>query len=97
MTAVTTLPTASASGCAPCRSANSRCPVPISYRRAVPHSPLNVQSARPTLDGYQALFAKAAGGIREVGGFSDREQWRFDWEQSYTRDEWLDQLPTSGA
>jgi hypothetical protein len=36
-------------------------------------------------------------GDDERGGFSDPEQWRFDWEQSYTRDEWLDQLPTSGA
>jgi hypothetical protein len=35
--------------------------------------------------------------MREVGGFSDPEQWRFDWERSYTREEWLDQLPTSGA
>ena len=38
-----------------------------------------------------------AGGIREAGGFSEPEQWRFDWERSYTRDEWLDQLPTTGA
>jgi hypothetical protein len=43
------------------------------------------------------LFTKAADGIRDAGGFSDPEQWRFDWERSYTRDEWLDQLPTSGA
>jgi hypothetical protein len=28
--------------------------------------------------------------------FGEPEQWRFDWEQSYTRDEWLDQLPTQG-
>ncbi len=46
---------------------------------------------------YQPLFAKIADGIREAGGFSDPEQWRFDWERSYTRDEWLDQLPTTGA
>jgi len=32
-----------------------------------------------------------------LGGFTDPEQWRFDWEQSYTRDAWLDQMPTSGA
>jgi hypothetical protein len=31
-----------------------------------------------------------------VGGFSEPEQWRFDWEQPYTRSEWLDQLPTTG-
>lgn len=67
------------------------------YHRVVPDSPFNLQAARQALDAYQMLFAKAAGGIREAAGFSDPEQWRFDWEQSYTRDEWLDQLPTSGA
>ena len=52
---------------------------------------------RPALDAYQALYTKAADGIREAGGFGDPEQWRFDWERSYTRDEWLDLLPTSGG
>jgi SAM-dependent methyltransferase len=72
------------------------------FRRVVPDSPFNArpvsgdQPKRSALDGYQALFAKAIDGIREVGGFGDPEQWRFDWERSYTRDEWLDQLPTSG-
>ena len=27
----------------------------------------------------------------------DPEQCRYDWERSYTRDEWLDQLASSGA
>jgi SAM-dependent methyltransferase len=69
------------------------------YRRVVPDSPFNLSSqlTRSALDSYQPLFAKIADGIREVGGFSDPEQWRFDWEQSYTRDAWLDQMPTHGA
>ena len=69
------------------------------YRRVVPDSPFNLSSqlARSALDAYQPLFAKIVDGIREVGGFSDPEQWRFDWEQSYTRDAWLDQMPTHGA
>ena len=69
------------------------------YRRVVPDSPFNLSSqlTRSALDAYQPLFAKIADGIREVGGFSDPEQWRFDWEQSYTRDAWLDQMPTHGA
>ena len=29
--------------------------------------------------------------------FGDPERWRFDRERSHTRDEWLDELPTSGA
>ena len=67
------------------------------YQRVVPDAPFELRSAGPTLDAYQAPFARAAGGIREVGGFGEPEQWRFDWERTYTRDEWLDQLPTSGA
>ncbi|MFF4778646.1 hypothetical protein ACFY05_38065 [Microtetraspora fusca] len=33
----------------------------------------------------------------ETEQFDDPEQWRFDWEQSYTRDQWLDLLPTTGG
>ncbi|MFG1709961.1 class I SAM-dependent methyltransferase [Nonomuraea sp. M3C6] len=66
------------------------------YRRVMPDSPFNLQATRPALDGYQVLLTKAADGIRQVGGFSEQEQWRFDWQRSYTRDEWLDQMPTQG-
>lgn len=70
------------------------------YERVLPDSPFkfsNLLGKRSALDAYQALFAKIADGIREAGGFGEPEQWRFDWERSYTRDEWLDQLPTQGA
>ncbi|MFC7327924.1 class I SAM-dependent methyltransferase [Marinactinospora rubrisoli] len=67
-------------------------------QRLVPHaSPLNLQeAARRAPEGYRQMFASATKKIRAVGGFSDPEQWRFEWEQSYTRDEWLETLPTSG-
>lgn len=69
------------------------------YRRVVPDSPLNVgaQLTRPALDIYQEMLTKAADGIREAGAFGDPERWRFDWQRSYTRDEWLDLLPTTGG
>jgi SAM-dependent methyltransferase len=51
----------------------------------------------PGGEGYLALCAKAADGAREAGGFGDPEQWRFDWDRPYTRDEWLDLLPTLGG
>lgn len=51
----------------------------------------------PGLEVYSVLFAKAVDGIREVGAFGEPEQWRFDWERSYTRDEWLEQVPTFGG
>ncbi|MFE5869240.1 class I SAM-dependent methyltransferase [Streptomyces roseifaciens] len=68
------------------------------YQRVAPDSPFALQAtAKPAPDGYRALSAKAADGIREAGGFGEPEQWRFDWEWSYTRDAWLDQMPTHGA
>ena len=66
------------------------------YRRVMPDLPRNPW-AMSALDAYSALFTKAADGIRQVGAFSDPEQWRLDWERSYARDEWLDQLPTFGG
>ncbi|MDN5920166.1 MAG: class I SAM-dependent methyltransferase [Pseudonocardia sp.] len=73
------------------------------YRKVAPDSPVNRGPAvgtRPTggaLDVYRAGFASAADGIRQADGFDEPEQWCFEWEQSYTRDEWLDHLPTTGA
>ncbi len=49
------------------------------------------------IDMYERGCAKAADGIREAGGFGEPAQWRFDWERPYTRDEWLDQVPTFGG
>jgi SAM-dependent methyltransferase len=67
-------------------------------QRVLPDSPFNLQAVTTqALDGYQVLFTKADDGIRTVGGFSDPEQWRYNWQRSYTREVWLDQLPTSGA
>jgi SAM-dependent methyltransferase len=66
------------------------------YQRVVPDSPFTFQPDRQGPDAYQPLLTKAANGIREVNGFSNPEQWRFDWEQSYTRDELLDLMPTQG-
>lgn len=67
------------------------------YHRVVPDSPFDFQAAKTPIDAYQAMCAKAADGIRTAGGFADPDQWRFDWEHSYTRDEWLDQMPTQGS
>jgi len=66
------------------------------HRRADPDSPLNPW-ARPALEAYSGLLDRAASGIRRAGAFGEPDRWRFDWERSYTKDEWLDQLPTSGV
>jgi SAM-dependent methyltransferase len=66
------------------------------YRRVETGLPMNPW-ARPALDSYLAMCGKAAEGMRQAGGFGDPDQWRFDWERSYTRDEWLEQVPTIGG
>jgi SAM-dependent methyltransferase len=40
------------------------------------------------------LGAAHAGPIKACGRFDDVEERSFPWERTYTRDEWLDQLPT---
>jgi SAM-dependent methyltransferase len=66
------------------------------FRRVLPNSPLPL-GRLPGPDGYSVLCSKAADGMRQAGGFGDAEEWRFDWERPYTRDQWLDQLPTFGG
>jgi SAM-dependent methyltransferase len=68
------------------------------FARVAPGSPFAAATAgRSALEIYETMFATAADGMRAAGGFAEPEQWRFDWEQTYTRDQWLDHLPTTGA
>jgi SAM-dependent methyltransferase len=72
-------------------------PFAAAYRGVVPDSPFANSEARRPLELYQAMYAKFADKIRETGQFREPEQWRFDWEQSYTREQWLALLPTTGG
>jgi SAM-dependent methyltransferase len=72
-------------------------PFAAAYRRVVPDAPFGNQPARRPLDMYQAGYAMVADKIRETGRFNEPEQWRFDWERTYTRDQWLALLPTTGG
>ncbi|GGP33070.1 class I SAM-dependent methyltransferase [Streptomyces melanogenes] len=69
------------------------------YRRVLPNSPFNLDALtkQPLDDAYRTLSTKAVDGMRGTGAFSEPEEWRYDWEWSYTRDAWLDQIPTHGA
>jgi SAM-dependent methyltransferase len=71
------------------------------YRRVMPDSLAAGRWAttgpEAALEGYSMLCNKAADGMRQIGAFGEPERWRFDWQRSYTRDEWLDQLPTQGG
>ncbi|WP_433191774.1 class I SAM-dependent methyltransferase [Nocardia sp. CA-107356] len=72
-------------------------PFAAAFRRVAPDSPLSGQPARRPLELYQAGYAKIADQIRQTEQFEDPEQWLFDWQQSYTRDQWLELLPTTGG
>ena len=66
------------------------------YQRVLPGSPF-ARGTSGGLAGYAGLSDKATGGVREVASFGEPERWQFDWEAIYSRDQWLDQVPTSGG
>ncbi|MFE3757512.1 class I SAM-dependent methyltransferase [Nocardia tengchongensis] len=67
------------------------------FRKFLPDSPTALVADRPALELYQAIMTTVADGIRAAGGFTEPEQWRFDWQRTYSRAEWLDQIPTHGS
>jgi SAM-dependent methyltransferase len=64
-------------------------------QRVLPDTPL--RNGLPGPDGYARLAGRAIGGMREASVFQDTDTWFFDWERPYTRDEWLDAVPTFGG
>jgi SAM-dependent methyltransferase len=68
------------------------------YEQTLPGSlaSLAYSQAMPALDLYSGLITKAADGMRARGAFGDPENWRYDWQHTYPRDDWLDLLPTQG-
>lgn len=72
-------------------------PFAAAFRRVVPDSPFNGQPARRPLEMYEATYAKFADKIAETHAFGPVQQWRFDWQRDYSRDQWLDLLPTTGS
>ncbi|GAB7051893.1 class I SAM-dependent methyltransferase [Catenuloplanes indicus JCM 9534] len=47
-------------------------------------------------EAYAAMGATAADGLRAAAAFTEPEEWRFESARRYTRDEWLDLVPTQG-
>jgi SAM-dependent methyltransferase len=64
-------------------------------QRVLPDTPL--RNGLPGPDGYARLADRAIGGMREASVFQDTDTWFFDWDRPYTRDEWLDAVPTFGG
>jgi SAM-dependent methyltransferase len=67
------------------------------YRRVLPEFPFLANGSPGGTASYAPLSDKAAEGIRQTGMFGETEQWEFEWDRSYTRDEWLDTVPTFGG
>ncbi len=67
------------------------------FRKAAPDSPFSGQPARRPLELYRSMYANLAGKIRETEHFEEPEHTQYDWHCSYTRDQWLDFLPTTGG
>jgi SAM-dependent methyltransferase len=67
------------------------------YRQVLPDSPLNRVQGMSAMEVYSIMFTRAEDGIRQAAAFGEPERWPFEWERPYTRDEWLEQLPTQGA
>jgi SAM-dependent methyltransferase len=71
--------------------------VAAAVRRVLPDAPFDARAITGQAEEqYRAVLGRIADGIRAAGGFGEPEQWRFPWEWTYTRDAWLDQLPTFG-
>jgi SAM-dependent methyltransferase len=67
------------------------------YRRVLPES-LAARLQRRSIDeAHSVMRARATDGMRAADAFDEPEQWLFEWTQSYTREEWLDALRTTGG
>jgi SAM-dependent methyltransferase len=60
------------------------------------NNPWSISSITP-VERYRKGYARIAGGMAEAGGFGEPQHWEFEWEHPYTRDEWLDVVPTLGG
>ncbi|WP_405523640.1 class I SAM-dependent methyltransferase [Streptomyces canus] len=66
------------------------------YARAVPGMPMDWRRMTGP-DAYAGVCATATDGIGKAAAFGEPEEWRFEWDRVYTREEWLDQVPTFGG
>jgi SAM-dependent methyltransferase len=66
------------------------------YDRVATGLPFNPY-ARPPLESYLLMCDRAAAAMAATGTFTGPQRWRSDWERRYSRDEWLEQVPTFGG
>jgi hypothetical protein len=65
------------------------------YRRVLPEN-TGFSWTRPTIDGYAPILTKTVEAVRACASFGEPEDWRLEWTHRYSRDAWLDQVPTFG-
>lgn len=69
----------------------------VVFREALADSPVGGFWDRPAIETYRAGCERVADSLRAAGSFDEPEEWLSDWERPYTRDEWLDLVPTLGG
>ena len=67
------------------------------YARVLPDMPMYQHGLKAGRDVYAPFLASTADVLSGTGAFEQIEQWRFDWRQAYSRDEWVDLAPTFGG
>jgi SAM-dependent methyltransferase len=68
------------------------------FSAALPDTPAAGFWAQPALDAYRrSNGGRAADGMNAAGAFGEPEEWLTRWERRYTRDEWMDLVPTTGG
>lgn len=67
------------------------------YRTASPDSMHARRWATQHPDPYGPLRAKTIAGLDQGAGFDEPREHHVTWQRTYSRDQWLDQLPTQGG
>ena len=65
--------------------------------RALPDLPNAWAHPGAIADGYAQMVGTAAAGLDRTAAFGEVEQWRLEWDHTYTTEAWLDVLPTYGG
>ena len=66
------------------------------YAELLPEMPMYQHGIRAGKDVYAPLLTSTAERLHEAG-FEPAEQWRDEWQRTYTRAEWVDLFPTFGG
>lgn len=77
--------------------ASLRAAFAAAFRRVLGDSPVAAFWDRPAVEVYRAGCVRVADAIRQTGAFGAPEEWLSHWQRRYTRDEWLDLIPTTGG